>query len=101
MENLKKDFIVPVFEKKYYDVYRIFNIRHPHRDHLRMFLLDHGIKTEIHYPIAPHNQKAMWCIIDGGYPISEEIHATTLSLPISYFHKSNDIMKVIETLNSF
>jgi dTDP-4-amino-4,6-dideoxygalactose transaminase len=101
LENLKKDFILPVVEKDYYDVYHIFNIRSPLRDRLRTFLLDHGITTEIHYPIAPHNQKAMRGIIDEKYPISEEIHATTLSLPISYFHKSDDIMRVIETLNSF
>jgi dTDP-4-amino-4,6-dideoxygalactose transaminase len=100
-ENLKSDFILPAIEKHYYDVYHIYNIRHPQRDRLRTFLFDHGIKTEIHYPIAPHNQIAMKGIIDGEYPISEEIHATTLSLPISYFHKLDDIMRVIETLNSF
>jgi dTDP-4-amino-4,6-dideoxygalactose transaminase len=63
--------------------------------------LNNGIKTEIHYPIPPHRQKAMRGIIEGDYPISEEIHATTLSLPISYFHTSDDVLKVIEALNSF
>jgi dTDP-4-amino-4,6-dideoxygalactose transaminase len=35
------------------------------------------------------------------YPISEEIHATTLSLPISYSHKEKDILQVIKVLNRF
>ncbi len=101
IDNLKDNFIKPVLDKDYYDVYHIFNIRHHKRDLLREYLLERGIKTEIHYPIAPHKQKAMRGILKGEYPISEEIHATTLSLPISFFHSFNDITKVIETLNSF
>ena len=99
--NLSNEFIKPDVHEKFYDVYHIFNIRHPRRDQIREYLLKNDIKTEIHYPIAPHKQKAMKGIIDGNYPISEEIHATTLSLPISYFHTEEDIYRVIEILNSF
>ena len=101
LKNLKPDYIKPIVDKDHYDVYHIFNIRHPKRDQLREYLLKYGIKTEIHYPIAPHKQKAMQKIIKGHYPISEEIHATTLSLPISYFHTEEDIYQVIEVLNSY
>ena len=101
LENLKNEFIKPVVDKDYYDVYHIFNIRHSRRDQLKKYLLERDVKTEIHYPIAPHKQKAMRGIIEGEYPISEEIHATTLSLPISYFHTAEDIYRVIEILNSF
>jgi dTDP-4-amino-4,6-dideoxygalactose transaminase len=68
---------------------------------LKAFLLKNEIKTEIHYPIAPHNQNAMKGILSGSYPISEEIHSTTLSLPVSYSHTEDDILRVIEVLNSF
>ncbi|MDQ2862794.1 MAG: DegT/DnrJ/EryC1/StrS family aminotransferase [Bacteroidota bacterium] len=101
LENLKSEFIKPVVNEDYYDVYHIFNIRHYKRDQLKEYLLKHDIKTEIHYPVAPHKQKAMQGIIEGKYPISEEIHATTLSLPISYFHSEEDIFLVIEILNTF
>jgi dTDP-4-amino-4,6-dideoxygalactose transaminase len=101
LAHLKDDFIKPTLDQDYYDVYHIFNIRHPQRDKLREFLLNHGIKTEIHYPIPPHKQKAMKGILEGEYPISEEIHSTTLSLPISNSHTSEDVLRVIETLNSF
>jgi len=101
LDNLKDDFIKPVVNKDYFDVYHIFNIRHQKRDELRDFLLKHDIKTDIHYPVPPHKQKAMQGIIDGEYPISEEIHKTTLSLPISYYHKSDDIYRVVEILNKF
>ena len=101
LENLKTDFIKPVVENDYYDVYHIFNIRHSRRNELKEFLLKNEIKTEIHYPIPPHKQKALQGIIDGEYPISDEIHETTLSLPISYFHTEDDIYRVIECINSF
>jgi dTDP-4-amino-4,6-dideoxygalactose transaminase len=86
----------------YYDVYHIFNIRHPKRDALRDYLLKHEIKTEIHYPVAPNKQKAMKGIIDNQLtPIAQEIHNTTLSLPISYFHSKETVQKVVDMMNTF
>ncbi len=100
--HLKDDFIKPVVQEGYEDVYHIFNIRHPKRDALRTYLLEHNIKTEIHYPIPPHQQKAMEGVFAGEpYPISEEIHQTTLSLPCSFCHTPADIYQVIEILNKF
>ena len=100
--GLKSDFFKPVVHADYYDVYHIYNIRHPRRDELREWLLKNGVKTEIHYPVAPNKQPAMRGILDGvSTPIAEEIHATTLSLPISYFHKKRDIEQVIEVMNRF
>ena len=102
LENLKDGFIMPIVDKDYYDVYHIFNIRHKKRDKLKDYLFKNGIKTDIHYPIPPHKQKALKGIIDEKYlPISEEIHDTTLSLPISNGHSAEDILKVIEILNKF
>ena len=100
--GLKADFIKPVRNSDYYDVYHIYNIRHPKRDALKEYLFKNQIKTEIHYPIPPHQQEAMLGIFNASnYPISEEIHATTLSLPISFMHTENDVMKVVEVINKF
>jgi dTDP-4-amino-4,6-dideoxygalactose transaminase len=100
--ELKNDFIKPLNDEDHFDVYHIFNIRHEKRDNLKEFLLKNEIKTDIHYPVPPHRQKAMQGIItEINFPISEEIHKTTLSLPISYFHKQDDIRKVISVLNKF
>jgi dTDP-4-amino-4,6-dideoxygalactose transaminase len=101
-DGLKNDFVKPVIQQDYYDVFHIFNVRHPKRDLLREFLLKHDIKSEIHYPLAPNKQKAMVGILDNQpTPIAEEIHKTTLSLPISYFHKEVDVQSVIKVMNSF
>lgn len=101
LQGLKSDFILPTVDPDYFDVYHIFNIRHPRRDQLRDYLLQNGVKTEIHYPVAPHRQEAMKGLIVGDYPISTEIHNTTLSLPISYFHTEENVLKVTRLLNNF
>ena len=65
-------------------------------------MLRNDIKTEIHYPVSPNKQKALIGILNHiECPISEEIHNTTLSLPISYFHDEKDIDKVVTVMNSF
>ncbi|AXR61673.1 DegT/DnrJ/EryC1/StrS family aminotransferase [Leptospira mayottensis] len=104
LENLKDNFIKPVVDEETYDVYHIFNVRHTRRDELQNYLLKNGVKTEIHYPIPPHKQVAMKDVfpyVEGEFAISEEIHGTTLSLPISTFHTEDDICKVVEIMNGF
>ena len=100
-ENLKSDFIKPIFEKDCYDVFHIYNVRHTKRNQLREYLNKNNILTEIHYPIPPHKQKAMRNIFKGSYPISEQIHETILSLPIAFFHKNKDIYQIVEIMNKF
>jgi len=109
-QHLKEDFIKPFVHPDYLDVYHIFNIRHPKRDQLKKYLLDHGIQTEIHYPVPPHQQKALQGILpartflpgrQAGFPISEEIHRTTLSLPCSTAHTEEDIYRIVEIMNKF
>ena len=101
LDGLKSDFIKPDVSDDCFDVYHIFNTRHPKRDQLKEYLLRNEIKTDIHYPIPPHNQKAMQGILIGEYPISEEIHMTTLSLPISFGHTEDEIIRIIEVANKF
>jgi len=99
---LKDDFIKPVKQTGYEDVFHIYNVRHERRDELKEFLLKKGVKTEIHYPVAPVKQKAMQGIIDDQRtPIADVIHKTTLSLPISYYHQPDDIERVCKIMNEF
>jgi dTDP-4-amino-4,6-dideoxygalactose transaminase len=101
-QNLSSDFIKPIIDKDFYDVYHIYNIRHEKRDALKAYLLEKGIKTEIHYPIAPNKQKAMRGIIDHfETPIAEEIHQTTLSLPISFGTTEAEVFQVCDIMNQF
>ena len=100
-DYLSNNFIKPKIQTDFFDVFHIFNIRTNKRDELRKFLLQNDIKTEVHYPIPPHRQDALKGYFTETFPISEEIHRTTLSLPIAFFHTENEIFKVIEVLNSW
>lgn len=83
-------------------VYHIYNIRIDNRDELKTYLLKKGIQTEIHYPVSPNQQEGYrHLFLDVKIPISEEIHATTISLPISYANTEDEIVYVVETVNTF
>ena len=99
--GLNDNFILPKKNVDYGDVYHIFNIRHIERDKIRKYLLGHNIKSDIHYPIPPHKQKALSNYANEFLPISDEIHTTTLSLPISFSHTEKEIEYVVETLNKY
>lgn len=98
----KEKYILPIKQENITDVFHIFNIRHKDRDRLKAYLLDLGIKTEIHYPLSPHQQKAYVHLFeDESYPISELIHQTTLSLPISIATTAEEVKLVCAALNNF
>lgn len=99
--EISENFIKPSVDPDLFDVYHIYNIRHKKRDELKKYLFENGVQTEIHYPVAPHRQNAMKFMSSLSLPISEEIHSTTLSLPISSFHSEDDIYQIIETINGF
>jgi dTDP-4-amino-4,6-dideoxygalactose transaminase len=100
--HLSPQYILPVQDPHYYDVFHIFNIRTPHRDALQQHLQDKGIGTVIHYPVPPHRQKALKDIYQGmDFPIADEIHNTTLSIPCSFCHTENEILEVIDVLNNY
>lgn len=102
LNHINSNFILPEKHPDFYDVYHIFNIRHSRRDELKAYLEDMGIGTGIHYPVAPHQQNALRHLFIGQqFPVSEEIHNTTLSLPCSYFHTEADILTIIAALNMF
>lgn len=99
--NLPSWLTLPRQRDDEYDVFHIFGVRYPLRDELRQWLLENNIKTEVHYPIPPHRQKAMHGILDGEWPIADELHASELSLPISVGHSVNQVKHISEILSQF
>ncbi|MCL4150481.1 UNVERIFIED_CONTAM: hypothetical protein GTU68_048696 [Idotea baltica] len=100
-EGLNDKFILPQIDENYDDVHHIFNIRHKERDDIREFLLKNGIKSDVHYPLSPHKQKALLNYSGEFLPVTDIIHDTTLSLPISFSHTVEEIKRVVETLNKY
>ena len=82
-------------------VWHLFVIRTADRDQLQQYLADNGIQTVIHYPIPPHKQEAYKEWNGLSYPISEQIHAEVLSMPLSPVMPPEQVDKVIEVLNNY
>lgn len=79
-------------------------VRHPRRDRLREYLLDNGVATEIHYPVACHRQK---CYEDceslkiyGTLENAERLAGEVLSLPIADVTDS-EIEEIAKLINNF
>lgn len=84
-------------------VWYLFVIRHPRRDDLQRHLPRAGVEMLIQYPIPPHHSGgyADRGFRDGNLPVSEEIDATLLSLPIAPQLMGGVQEQVLETVASF
>ena len=99
---LSDTIIKPIEIENSFHVFHIYNIRIKKRDELQEVLLLNGIQTLIHYPIPPSKQEGFANYFAGfEFPLSNLIHQTTLSLPISYATTENEIMKIIKIVNEF
>lgn len=81
--------------------FHLFVLRVKSRQKFQDFLTENGVQTLIHYPIAPHHQKAYQSWSDLSLPVTETIHKEVLSLPISPVMNDAEVKKVIDTMNSF
>ena len=86
------------------NVYHLFPILCDRRDELQAYLKENGVETLIHYPIPPHKQecyaKAAWNV-NLQLPITEQIAAWELSLPIGPAITHDQAQSVIEVINRF
>lgn len=102
LDNIKNEnIILPAVRESNNHVWHVFVIRSNKRDALQKYCLDNGIHTLIHYPIPPHKQEAYKEWSNDSYPISEQIHAEVLSLPISGVQTLEDTKKIVQVMNDF
>lgn len=83
------------------NVFHIFPIRCKERDKLQQYLADNGVQTVIHYPIPPHKQKCYADWNNLSFPITEQIHAEELSLPMSPVMEWEELERVSHLINEF
>lgn len=82
-------------------VFHLFPVLCKRRDELQRYLTENGIQTNIHYPIPPHKQK---CYAEYGHlalPLTEQIHAEELSLPMSPVLELDEMEYVVKILNDW
>lgn len=83
------------------NVWHVYPIRTPERNHLREYLSREGIETMVHYPLPPHKQQAYAEWNERTYRISERIHREILSLPMSPVLSDDEVRRVVDVLNSY
>ena len=93
--------MLPVYDGSENHVFHLFVLRVSDRTSFIEHLLVSDIGTLIHYPIAPHQQKALSNYKQYSFPVSEQIHREVVSIPLSPVLTSEEVTKVIETINSY
>ncbi len=93
--------ILPKWDFSTSHVFHLFVIRTQNRDQLQKYLSENGIQTLIHYPIAPHQQKALQEWNHLSFPITEQIHNEVLSLPMSPVLTNDEVSHIIKVLNHY
>ncbi|MCD8538490.1 MAG: DegT/DnrJ/EryC1/StrS family aminotransferase, partial [Leadbetterella sp.] len=83
------------------DAWHLFVLRTPEREKLKAHLQNHGIGFDVHYPLPPHQQKALASFNHLSLPVTEEIHRTVLSIPLNSTLTDEDADHIISTLNQF
>jgi len=83
-------------------VWHLYVVTAPKRDALQSQLASAGIQTLIHYPVAPHLQKAYQAlgIKLGSLPVAERLAKEVLSLPIGPHLSASDVDYVISVLTA-
>jgi len=90
---------LPIEPSETCHVYHQFVVRHPQRDALRTYLLDHGIHTQIHYPVPIHFQPAYRELAITPLPVTESIANQILSLPLYPELRDEDVKRVCQTIH--
>ena len=93
--------VLPEFNGGTSHVFHLFVIRTENREALQRFLKENGIAALIHYPIPPHQLKALSDWNDLSFPVTEKIHHEVLSIPISPVMTEEEADFVVKILNEY
>ncbi|MCB0446939.1 MAG: DegT/DnrJ/EryC1/StrS family aminotransferase [Gelidibacter sp.] len=109
-QEIAKQYCTQITNKKirlpFYDcsknhVFHVFVVRVDNRQDFIAYLNKHHIGYLIHYPIPPHQQKALSVFGHLSFPITERIHETVVSIPMSPIMTNEDVQEMIQILNTY
>ncbi|MEI7831701.1 MAG: DegT/DnrJ/EryC1/StrS family aminotransferase [bacterium] len=94
---------LPLVPREMTSAWHVFVIQHPRRDALQAFLQEQGIGTLIYYPTPPHLSEAYSDLgySKGAFPISEELAATNLALPLGPQMSIEEVEYVTSCVKTF
>ncbi len=92
---------LPFYDGSNNHVFHVFVVRVTDRTGFIKHLEDHQIGHLIHYPIAPHKQEALLPFKSLSLPLTEAIHESVVSLPMSPVMTNEEIDQIINALNLY
>ena len=92
---------LPFYDGSSNHVFHLFVVLVDNRQEFVDYLNTNTIESSIHYPTAPHKQKALHRFNSLKFPLTEKIHETCVSLPISPVMTQKEVDQVIRTLNDY
>jgi len=102
ISEIKNDkIILPYYDGSKNHVFHLFVVRVNDRASFVEHLTTNKIGYLIHYPIAPHQQKAFPELRNFSFPAAEALHNTVVSLPMSPVMTDEEVNTVISVLNSY
>lgn len=81
--------------------FHLYTVRTAQRDQLQNYLLEHGIQTQIHYPISIHLQEAYKEYKYLSFPVAETVQNEILSLPMYPSLSIKEMNYIIDVLNQW
>lgn len=102
LEGLRDaDLVLPTVPDWAEPVWHLFVVRHQQRDQLQQSLMEAGISSLIHYPVALHMQQAYseMSVTPDALPIARQLAGEVLSLPIGPHLGNNDAVMVVDVVN--
>lgn len=93
--------VLPCYDGSKNHVFHLFVVQVASREHFQDYLKDKAIATLIHYPIPPHQQKALQDLKNLRFEVSQALHQQVISLPISPVMTQLQIEKVINAVNAY
>jgi dTDP-3-amino-3,4,6-trideoxy-alpha-D-glucose transaminase len=76
------ELVLPAVAPEAEPAWHLYVVRTPRRDALLEHLKAHGVEAGIHYPVPLHRQPAFAAFDYPALPVTEEVAATCLSLPL-------------------
>ncbi len=92
---------LPFYSTNEDHVFHQFVIRVDDRKAFMDYMIKNNIETSIHYPLAPHEQKAFANFSHCNLPLTKKIHKEVVSLPINSALTSNEINEIIKVINKY
>jgi dTDP-4-amino-4,6-dideoxygalactose transaminase len=95
--------VLPWADPRAHHVYHQYVIRVGRRDELRAWLTERGIGSEVYYPLALHQQKALSSLgyRQGDFPESERAAREVLALPIFPQLREDEQERVVTAIRDF